>query len=108
MKNKIVRGLFVCTVAVVFLCGVGATESPAKDKIRIGQAIALSGPLAGGVAIAGGRIYVMWVEEVNKRGGIYVKEYGKRLPVELIRYSPPGVPRGSLLPLLWPTSTGIY
>ena len=86
MKNKIVRGLFVCTVAVVFLCGVGATNSPAKDKIRIGQAIALSGPLAGGVAIAGGRIYVMWVEEVNKNGGIYVKEYGKRLPVELIRY----------------------
>jgi branched-chain amino acid transport system substrate-binding protein len=86
MKNRIVRGLFVCTIAVVFLCGVGATESPAKDKIRIGQAIALSGPLAGGVAIAGGRIYVMWVEEVNKKGGIYVKEYGKRLPVELIRY----------------------
>jgi branched-chain amino acid transport system substrate-binding protein len=86
MKNKILLVLFVCTVAVLFLFGVGATESPAKDKIRIGQAIALSGPLAGGVAIAGGRIYVMWVEEVNKNGGIYVKEYGKKLPVELIRY----------------------
>jgi branched-chain amino acid transport system substrate-binding protein len=86
MKNKILLGLFVCMVAAVFLFGVGATESPAKDKIRIGQAIALSGPLAGGVAIAGGRIYVMWVEEVNKNGGIYVKEYGKKLPVELIRY----------------------
>ncbi|MGD8984380.1 MAG: amino acid ABC transporter substrate-binding protein [Desulfobacteraceae bacterium] len=86
MKNKILLGLFACTIAVVFLFGVGATKSPAKDKIRIGQAIALSGPLAGGVAIAGGRIYVMWVEEVNKNGGIYVKEYGKKLPVELIRY----------------------
>jgi branched-chain amino acid transport system substrate-binding protein len=86
MKNKILLGLFVCTVAVVFLVGAGVTKSAAKDKIRIGQAIALSGPLAGGVAIAGGRIYVMWVEEVNKNGGIYVKEYGKKLPVELIRY----------------------
>jgi branched-chain amino acid transport system substrate-binding protein len=28
----------------------------------------------------------MWVEEVNKNGGIYVKEYGKKLPVELKRY----------------------
>ncbi len=86
MKNRLLVGLFVCTVAVVFLFGVGVTKSPAKDKIRIGQAIALSGPLAGGVAIAGGRIYEMWVEEVNKNGGIYVKEYGKKLPVELIRY----------------------
>jgi branched-chain amino acid transport system substrate-binding protein len=86
MKNKLLLGLFVFTVAVVFLFGAGATQSPAKDKIRIGQAIALSGPLAGGVAIAGGRIYQMWVEEVNKDGGIYVKEYGKKLPVELIRY----------------------
>jgi len=86
MKNKVLLGLFVFTVAVVFLFGAGATQSSAKDKIRIGQAIALSGPLAGGVAIAGGRIYQMWVEEVNKDGGIYVKEYGKKLPVELIRY----------------------
>ena len=86
MKTKILLGLFVCTLAVVLSFGVGVTKSTAKDKIRIGQAIALSGPLAGGVAIAGGRIYVMWVEEVNKNGGIYVKEYGKKLPVELIRY----------------------
>jgi branched-chain amino acid transport system substrate-binding protein len=86
MKNKVLLGLLVITVAVVFLVGAGVTKSSAKDKIVIGQAIALSGPLAGGVAIAGGRIYVMWVEEVNKNGGIYVKEYGKKLPVELKRY----------------------
>jgi len=86
MKNKVLLGLLVITVAVVFLFGVGATKSLAKDKIVIGQAISLSGPQAGGVAIAGGRIYTMWVEEVNKNGGIYVKEYGKKLPVELKRY----------------------
>jgi branched-chain amino acid transport system substrate-binding protein len=86
MKHNVLVGLFVCTVAIVFLVGAGVTSSLAKDKIVIGQAIALSGPLAGGVAIAGGRIYVMWVEEVNKSGGIYVKEYGKKLPVELKRY----------------------
>jgi branched-chain amino acid transport system substrate-binding protein len=86
MKQKVMLGLFVCAAVVVFLASAGATNSLAKDKIVIGQAIALSGPLAGGVAIAGGRIYVMWVEEVNKNGGIYVKEYGKKLPVELKRY----------------------
>ncbi|GAH74996.1 unnamed protein product, partial [marine sediment metagenome] len=59
---------------------------PPKDKIVIGQAISLSGPYAMGVATAGGPVYEMWVEEVNKNGGIYVEEYGKKLPVELIRY----------------------
>jgi branched-chain amino acid transport system substrate-binding protein len=86
MKNRGMLHLFVFGVAMVFLVGVCATHSLAKDKIRIGQAISLSGPNAIGVSIAGGRIYVMWVEEVNKNGGIYVKEYGKKLPVELIRY----------------------
>jgi branched-chain amino acid transport system substrate-binding protein len=86
MKNRVLLGLFVFAVAAVFLVGAGAKQSPAKDKIVIGQAIALSGPIAGGVAIAGGPIYEMWVEEVNKNGGIYVKEYGKKLPVELKRY----------------------
>jgi branched-chain amino acid transport system substrate-binding protein len=86
MKNRVLFGLIVITVAMAFLFGFGPTKSIAKDKIVIGQAIALSGPLAGGVAIAGGKIYEMWVEEVNKNGGIYVKEYGKKLPVELKRY----------------------
>jgi branched-chain amino acid transport system substrate-binding protein len=86
MKNRGVLHLFVFGVVMVFLVGVCVTNALAKDKIRIGQAISLSGPQAIGVSIAGGRIYVMWVEEVNKNGGIYVKEYGKKLPVELIRY----------------------
>jgi branched-chain amino acid transport system substrate-binding protein len=86
MKNKILRGLVMFTGIAVFLGIVCATNSLAKDKIVIGQAISLSGPNAGGVAIAGGPIYELWVEEVNKNGGIYVKEYGKKLPVELKRY----------------------
>jgi branched-chain amino acid transport system substrate-binding protein len=57
-----------------------------KDKIRIGQAIALSGPFAPAASMTQILEYDMWIEEVNAKGGIYVKEYGKRLPVELIRY----------------------
>ena len=82
MKNKVWIGVLVITIVFLFLTGVAV----AKDKIRIGQAISLSGPLAGAVAIAGGPIYELWVEEVNKNGGIYIEEYGKKLPVELIRY----------------------
>jgi len=84
MKNKGLVGLLVATTVLFFL--TGAAGAATKDKIVIGQAIALSGPLAGGVDISGGKIYELWVEEVNKNGGIYVKEYGKKLPVELKRY----------------------
>ena len=57
-----------------------------KDKIRIGTAISLSGPYATGAALTQIPNYKMWVEEVNAKGGIYVKKYKKRLPVELIMY----------------------
>ena len=129
MKHKILLGVFVFALVAVFLAGAAG----AKDKIVIGQAISLSGPQAPAVTMAGGPIYEMWVEEVNQKGGIYVKEYGKKLPVELIRYDdktdigtmtnlleklivedkvdfvfPPGARLGSLLPLLSQTSTSIY
>ncbi len=57
-----------------------------KDKILIGNAISLSGPYAPGAAMTQIPNYDMWVDEVNAQGGIFVKQYGKRLPVELIRY----------------------
>jgi len=57
-----------------------------KDKILIGTAISLSGPYSIGAGITQVPNYKMWVEEVNAKGGIYVKEYGKKLPVELIIY----------------------
>ena len=87
MKNRVWIRLLMPVIAVFLLMGTfGADTAAAKDKIRIGQAIALSGPLAGGVAISGGKVYELWVEDVNKNGGIYVEEYGKKLPIELIRY----------------------
>lgn len=86
MRNNVLLGLFVFTVAVAFLCGVGATPTLAKDKIVIGAARPLSGPLAFFEANAFGPIYKMWVDEVNAAGGIYVKQYGKKLPVEMLVY----------------------
>jgi branched-chain amino acid transport system substrate-binding protein len=58
----------------------------AKDKIRIGQAVSLSGPLATSNAVVSTPYYDLWVKDVNAEGGIYVKEYGKKLPVELLIY----------------------
>jgi branched-chain amino acid transport system substrate-binding protein len=86
MKKKLFLGLLVVIPVVMFLFSATLTAAPAKDKIVIGQVMSLSGPQAAGPQISGGPIYELWVEEVNKKGGIYVKEYGKKLPVELKRY----------------------
>jgi branched-chain amino acid transport system substrate-binding protein len=58
---------------------------PPKEEITIGFTIPMSGWLAAGhedVLDA----YLLWRDEVNARGGIYVKEYGRRLPVRFIYY----------------------
>lgn len=86
MKNKVLYGCFMFMVSVAFIVGVCATNSLAKDKIVIGASRSLSGPLAFFEANAFGPLYKMWVDEVNARGGIYVKEYGKKLPVEMRVY----------------------
>lgn len=59
---------------------------PEKDSIVIGAARPLSGPWAAIGDSAFGPIMEMWQAEVNAEGGIYVAEYGKKLPVEFIIY----------------------
>lgn len=68
----------------VFLCIPSTSYS--KDKIVFGAAIALSGPYSIGAGVTQIPNYKMWVEEINAKGGIFVKEYNKRLPVELKIY----------------------
>lgn len=71
----------------------------AKDKIIIGMARSLSGPLAIIGQTSFDPAFKMWVEEVNARGGIYVKEYGKKLPVESLIYDDKS-DRGTMVRLL--------
>jgi branched-chain amino acid transport system substrate-binding protein len=63
-----------------------AVVVPAKDSIVVG----MSRPLSGSQAIVGDSafrpVYETWVAEVNADGGVYVEEYGKKLPIELIIY----------------------
>jgi branched-chain amino acid transport system substrate-binding protein len=86
MKRKMFFTFMVVIPIIMFmLCAVG-NAAPAKDKIRIGWVTSLSGILAGAVATTTAPAYEIWLEEVNAKGGIYVKEFGKRLPVEIIKY----------------------
>jgi branched-chain amino acid transport system substrate-binding protein len=83
----------VLMAALMLLVGDWALSTPAQaasrkapKKILFGNPIALSGMYSAGAMMSQIRAYDLWVEEVNAKGGIYVKEYGKKIPVKIIRY----------------------
>ena len=86
MKKKAFLGLLVVIPVLMFLFSAAVNAAPAKDKIRIGWVTSMSGPYASGVPVTNGMVYELWIEEINAKGGINVKQYGKRLPIELIKY----------------------
>lgn len=86
MTKKVLFGLITITLVVLVavpLCSSSCvpTPAPAKDVITIGGARPLSGTNAIYEETAFGPVYKMWIDEVNAKGGIYVEEYGKRLPI---------------------------
>lgn len=56
-----------------------------KKQITVGFGMSLTGRYAPG-AVGEMQAYQLWAEDVNKRGGIFVKELNKRLPVKLVYY----------------------
>jgi branched-chain amino acid transport system substrate-binding protein len=92
MITKMRQIVLPITLILVFLltaCGAagqttGAGEAP--EKIIIGNPIALSGPNAPAAALSQVPSYDLWVADVNAAGGIYVKEFDKKIPVEILRY----------------------
>lgn len=60
---------------------VHAADAP--KSIRIGYAISLSGVNAQGAATTTLPGYDLWVHDVNAQGGIFVKEFNKKIPVEV-------------------------
>jgi branched-chain amino acid transport system substrate-binding protein len=85
MKKTIASLALVLALTFVF-CFTTQAAPPPKDKIRIGWVTSLSGILASSVAATVAPAYEIWLDDVNAKGGIYVKEYGKKLPVEIIKY----------------------
>jgi len=74
--------LMAGTVFMMFSGPVSAA-SPAPQTIKIGALLSQTGPdfQVGGPAKLG---YELAVDEINKAGGIMVKAYGKKIPVELV------------------------
>ncbi|MGD0915094.1 MAG: amino acid ABC transporter substrate-binding protein [Thermodesulfobacteriota bacterium] len=85
------RNVF-CSVLSVFLVSslilVGSsmpafTAEPAPQTVKIGAMISLTGPDAaiGGPAKLG---FELAIDEINKGGGVMLKAYGKKIPLELV------------------------
>ena len=69
-----------------------AQAQAAPDKLRFGYAITLSGPLAPGADSTTVSNYKLWNKRVNDAGGITLKKFNKKVPVELIAYDDQGKP----------------
>ena len=84
-KVFLLMPLCIAIAGAVILWG-GATPALSEkipDEIRIGDTVSFTGPYAifGGVSSFGTKAAI---EDINQQGGIFVKKYGKKLPVKWI------------------------
>lgn len=88
MKAKKGMSLAVISLVVAFLLFSVTplfAQGPAPKTIKIGASISLTGNFAaGGTDVANG--YKVAVKHLNDDGGIMVKEFNRKIPVELIIY----------------------
>lgn len=81
---RVAGAALMALVAMIAAGRVMAAEAP--KSIRIGYAISLSGVNAQGAAVTTLPGYKLWVHDVNEKGGIMVKEFGRRIPIEVTEY----------------------
>ena len=78
------RRTTLALTAAALAGGLLAAPALAADTIKIGAVAAKTGPLAGGTAVTHWPNIQLWVEQVNARGGLKLKD-GQR-KIELIEY----------------------
>ncbi len=77
-RRTVVQALATVPAALAFPAIVCAQAAP----VRIGYAIARTGPWAGGAQVSQEPNYLLWAEQQNAAGGMNVK--GTKRPIELI------------------------
>jgi branched-chain amino acid transport system substrate-binding protein len=67
-------------------------QAAAPDKIRFGYSITQSGPLGPGAESTTVSQYKLWQKRVNDAGGISLKKFDKKVPIEFVSYDDQGKP----------------
>jgi branched-chain amino acid transport system substrate-binding protein len=84
MRRRTVLKRGVSLLAAGSLPSVARAQTP--KAIRIGYVLSLSGSGAPGAQFAAWSQYRLWARDVNDAGGIMLKKYGVKVPVELVDY----------------------
>lgn len=75
--------LIFTLLALIFFVNFTWAGNPAPNTIKVGAVVSLTGAYAaGGRDLKAG--YELSVKHINTDGGVYVKEFGKKIPIELI------------------------
>ncbi len=85
MNRQLGRLALAAAIGVVATAWPALAADPPKS-VRIGYAISLSGVNAQGAAVTTLSGYKLWVDDVNKKGGLMIKEFNKRIPIEVTEY----------------------
>jgi branched-chain amino acid transport system substrate-binding protein len=90
-RRTFVKGS-AAVVGATTLSGRIHAQAAAPDKIRFGYAITQSGPLGPGAESTTLSQYKLWQKRVNDAGGITLKKFSKKVPIDLIGYDDQGKP----------------
>ena len=88
-KNRIIALVLAILMVAVLFCGCGSNGNKIdknKETIVFGGSRSMTGVYAFFEQSAYGPIYKMWVDDINADGGLYIKEYDKKMPIELKVY----------------------
>ena len=70
--------------ALAASAAVGSAAAQEPKSIKVGYAISLSGPQSAGAMLTTVPNYRLWIDDVNKAGGLMLKKYNKRIPLEAV------------------------
>jgi|SoiMethySBSTD1v2_1073268.scaffolds.fasta_scaffold97592_3 branched-chain amino acid transport system substrate-binding protein len=91
-RRTFVKGTAAAVGASTLPAGRVFAQAAAPDKIRFGYAITQSGPLGPGAESTSISQYKLWQKRVNDDGGILLRKFSKKVPVEFVSYDDQGKP----------------
>jgi branched-chain amino acid transport system substrate-binding protein len=91
-----IKGIVLCLGFLIVFTMVASHLALAAEpkEIVIGSTLALSGRFKGIVGEFD-KLGNAWTDLVNERGGIYVREYGKKLPIRFVAYDDASKPENA-------------